>query len=77
MVVRSWKKDEVVLWESDTTKGAEKANINGAIIGAGTAFVVNIVPGQGQAACGTAIAGVAAIGSASKGLEILLDWIWK
>lgn len=52
------------------------ADAAGAVGGAAGAWVVNVVPGLGQAAYGSAIVGTAVAGSVTVGIVKLLDW-WR
>jgi len=60
----------------EDAKDIIKADAAGAIGGAVTAAVVNVVPGAGQVAYGGAIVAGAVGGSAVEAANKLLDWLW-
>lgn len=53
-----------------------KADVGGAVGGAVGAAVVNVIPGAGQVAYGSAIIGGAVAGSVGTGVVKLLDWLF-
>lgn len=56
--------------------GVVKADVAGAVGGAIGAAAVNLLPGAGQVAYGSAILGGAVGNSAVKAVENLLNWLW-
>lgn len=52
------------------------ADVAGAVGAAAGAWVVNVLPGPGQIAYGSAIIAGGVGASVAEGVKKLLDWIW-